>query len=682
MLVSWKWLSRYVDLSMPIGDLETRLALSGLNHESTAEVDDDFVIDLEVTSNRGDCLGHIGVAREVAVLYDKQLCLPSVDLPESSDSNGQNGTGHGVPVDIQMPEACTRYVARLISGVTIGPSPQWLVDSLRTVGLNSINNVVDATNYVMLECGQPLHAFDFDKVHGGEITVRTARDGETIEAIDHHTYTLDRSMCVIADAARPIAIAGVMGGATTEVTNTTKTVLIEAGVFAPLSVRRTARKLKLASASSYRFERKVDPCGVNWASRRVCELILSTGGGTVSGFVTDTHPKIPTPAHVTLTFSHVQRLLGIDIDRDAILRILTALGCRVIGDDGASKHAVRFESPSWRHDLTREVDLIEEIARIYGYDKIPENEPIAVMPSAKRPFDIAVEKVRGVMMAAGFCEAMTPSIVTDKTDALVSPWTERPALATVTTMLEGARKLRRSIVPSLLQSRAANWAAANVEADLFEIAHVYLPGVTANDLPLEQYSLGFVSGDDYFVVKGFVDSIAQRLGLSNRLQYESIPVPGMDSAWSTQIKLGDRVVGYQGLIDAAVVRELKMLGRVVAVELSLVALLEVAKLVPTQQDVSPFPSIVRDLNLVVAESVRWSSLEHAVRAAVGVELAGVHYRETYRDAKRDGEDRKRILLSVELRKADTTLTHAEADSLITSILNACEKDVGAKLLST
>ncbi len=676
MLVSWKWLSRYVDLTMPIGELETRLALSGLNHESTAEVDDDFVIDLEVTSNRGDCLGHIGVAREVAVLFDKQLRTPIISLEESSDAQDQD-----IPVDIQMPEACSRYVARLIQGVTVGPSPQWLADSLRTVGINSINNVVDATNYVMLECGQPLHAFDFDNVNGDGVIVRAARDGETMEAIDHHTYTLDGSMCVIADAVRPIAIAGVMGGAATEVTHATKTILIEAGVFAPLSVRRTARKLKLASASSYRFERKVDPCGVDWASRRVCELIQTTGGGMVLKHATDTHPKMPTATQVTLTYSHIRKLLGINVDREDVLRILTALGCRVVGDDGAGKHVVRLESPSWRHDLTREVDLIEEIARIHGYDKIPENEPIAVMPSAKRPFDIAVEKVRGVMMAAGFCEAMTPSIVTDKTDSWVSPWSDRPALATVTTMLEGARKLRRSIVPSLLQSRAANWAAANVEADLFEIAHVYLPGITANDLPLEQYSLGLVSGEDYFIVKGIVDSMAARLGLSGGLQYESVSVPGMDSAWSTRIKLGDQIVGYQGLIDPAVVRDLKIPGRVVAVELSLVALLENAKLVPTQTDVSPFPSIIRDLNLVVAESVRWASLEHAVRAAVGVELAGVHYRETYRDTKRDGEDRKRILLSVELRKPNTTLTHAEADLLVTSILTACENNVGAKLLS-
>ncbi len=675
MLVSWKWLSRYVDLSMPIGDLENRLSLSGLNHESTVAMGDDFLIDLEVTSNRGDCLGHIGVAREIAVLYDKVLREPIIELAEPKAAKP------AVSVANQMQDACGRYTARVIRGVTVGPSPQWLADSLRTIGIPSINNVVDATNYVMMECGQPLHAFDFDKLAGGRITVRPARDGETIEAIDHHTYSLDRTMCVIADANDAVAIAGVMGGSATEVTDNTRNLLVEAAIFTPLSVRRTARRLKIASASSYRFERRVDPVGVDWASRRVCDLIIDCGGGELTGGAVDTNPVLPSPTQVLLNYSHISRLLGMDIDRGEVLRILTALGCRVVGDDGPGKPAIRLESPSWRHDLTREVDLIEEIARIHGYDKIPENDPIAVAPSAKRPFDVAVEKVRMAMTAAGFCEAMTPSIVTERTDSMLSAWTDRPSLATVAAMLEGARKLRRSLAPSLLQSRAANWAAASVEADLFEIAHVYLPGPTDADLPAEQYTLGLVSGQDFFFIKGLVEAIAQRLGISYALHYEPSLISGMDPDWSVRIKLGNQVIGCQGAVDSKWLREMKLPGTVIAAELSLVALLDVAQLVPKQREVSPFPSIIRDLNLVVEETVRWSSLECSVRGAVGAELAAVHYRETYRDTKRDGDGRKRILLSVELRKPDTTLTHAEADSLVKNILDRCEQEVGAKLLS-
>ena len=275
---------------------------------------------------------------------------------------------------------------------------------------------------------------------------------------------------------------------------------------------------------------------------------------------------------------------------------------------------------------------------------------------------------------------MTPSIVTDKIDKMVSPWTERPALATSTTMLEGARKLRRSILSSLLQSRAANWAAANADADLFEISHVYLPGPAEGDLPVEQYSLGLVSGQDYFVVKGVVESIANRLGLPQQVRFEPTTITGFDAAWSAKVMLGNRLVGYQGVVDPTAIRELKLPGVVVLAELSLVALLEQARLVPTQKVVSQFPSIVRDLNLIVDESVRWSSLENAVRVAVGEELEAVHYRQTYRDPKRDGEHRKRILLSVELRKPNMTLTHADADSLVKSILDSCDTAVGAKLL--
>lgn len=673
MLVSWKWLSRYVDLPMPLADLESRLALSGLNHESTARVGDDFVIDLEVTSNRGDCLGHLGVAREVAVLYDLPLRTPVVDL-----ASGGSEIEKFTSVANEFPEACSRYTARLLQGVKVGPSPDWLSSSLQSVGINSINNVVDATNYVMLECGQPLHAFDFDALDEQRIVVRRAHAGETIEAIDHRTYTLDPSMCVIADASKAVAVAGVMGGAASEVTDKTVNLLIEAAVFTPLSVRRTARKLKLFSPSSFRFERRVDPERVDWASRRVCEIIVSSGGGEIVAGSIDTAPQLSQAAPVVLRFSQLKRLLGIEIGRDEVLRILAALGCQQTGEAAGR---VELQTPSWRHDLTREVDLIEEVARIHGYDKIPEDHPIPVVASAKRPFDVAVEKIRGVLVAAGISEAMTPSIVTDKLDAMVSPWTQTPALATEVPMLEGARKLRRSLLPSLLQSRAGNWSASSTHADLFEIAHVYLPGDGPEDLPTEQYTLGIVTGLDFYALKGVLGELATRLGLPWPLAYESTSLDGLNDDWSVQIRGGDQTVGYLSAAHPRLMKELKLPGEVTVAELSLGALLQSAKLVPTQRSVSTFPSIQRDLNLIVDESVQWASLENAVRAAVGTELAAVTYKETYRDPAKDGPDRKRILLAVELQKSDATLTGAEADAMVASILTNCEQAVGAKLLS-
>ena len=277
MLISWTWLQQYVPLTMQPEELEQRLMMAGLNHEETRAAGDDLCIDLEVTSNRPDCLGHIGIAREVAVLWESTLTIPAARPVE-----GKTRVEDLVQVRIDCADLCPRYTARVVRGVRVGPSPDWLAKRLATVGIAAINNVVDVSNYVMMECGQPLHSFDYAKLQGPAIIVRRPLGGESIEAIDHKTYGLESEMCVIADAARAVAIAGVMGGAATEVNEETRDVLIEAADFDPISVRTTARQLGLHSDSSYRFERRVDPEGIDWASRRCAELILEVAGGELA----------------------------------------------------------------------------------------------------------------------------------------------------------------------------------------------------------------------------------------------------------------------------------------------------------------------------------------------------------------------------------------------------------------
>lgn len=680
MLVSWKWLQRYVDLDMDRAELETRLSLSGLNHEGTETAadnpelaKDDFCIDLEVTSNRGDCLGHLGVAREIAVLYHSKLTIPDVSPAESSVDVNEL-----LNVDNQFTEACPRYTARVIQGVKIGPSPQWMQDALKSIGIASVNNVVDATNYVMMECGQPLHAFDLASLRDAKIVVRRAQENETLQAIDHRDYALDPDMCVIADSKNASAVAGVMGGAASEVTDATKDIVIEAAIFVPLSVRRTARKLKLHSPSSYRFERRVDPAGVDWASRRVCELILESAGGSLAKGIIDTDPAWVKREPVTLTLSELERILGIQVPAGEVDRILIALGCESDGKIGSG--AGSFVPPSWRHDLTRPADLIEEVARIYGYDKIPEDSPIPVTPSAKRVFDVATEKIRGVMIAAGLSEAMTPSLVTKQLDESLSPWTDRPAMQTQTAMLKGAKRLRRTLMPSLLQARANNWAAASLEANLFEIAHTYLPGPTANDLPEEVYTVGMVCGSDYFVAKGVIESLGVGVGIRQPLSVSPIKGNGFEPGKLLELRFGESMVGYLGVVDAKTLKPWKLPGPVVVAELVISKLIELAELVPQQKVVSMFPSVERDLNFVMDESVRWNELESVVRSAAGQKLKSVQYRETYRDAKKDGQDRKRVLLSVQLQRADGTLSGTDADAMIQSVIGACQKTLGAELL--
>ena len=397
MIVSWNWLKEYVDLNMTHDDLVDRLTMSGLNHEGTEEVDKDQAIDLEVTSNRVDCLGHIGVAREIAVLYEQPLKVPAAEIA----TNSQPVAGE-VAVAIDAPEHCFRYTARLIKGVKIGPSPQWLQDRLTAIGIGVVNNVVDVTNYVMMECGQPLHAFDYAKIADGKIIVRSAKQDEEFVAIDHKTYKLDNNMCVIADGNGPVAIAGVMGGAESEVSDATTDVLLEAAYFDQLSVRKTARKLKLFSPSSFRFERNIDSQNIDWASRRACELILEIAGGEVCDGLVDAGQQPTTPADVTLRYGQLERLLGIAIPVDFSKQCLESLGAVITSSDDKS---VTVTPPSWRKDLTREVDLIEEVGRVYGFDKIPDDVNVPMAASHRPDSDRMLDRIRGAMTACGYDES-------------------------------------------------------------------------------------------------------------------------------------------------------------------------------------------------------------------------------------------------------------------------------------
>ncbi len=283
------------------------------------------------------------------------------------------------------------------------------------------------------------------------------------------------------------------------------------------------------------------------------------------------------------------------------------------------------------------------------------------------------------MTSSGLSEAMTPSVVTKKLDDSLSPWTDRPALRTQTPMLKGARTLRRSLLPSLLEGRAKNWSSASIAADLFEIAHIYLPTDDDDSLPAEQYSLGIVSGSDFFVVKGILEILCERMGMEDRLDVESVNRAGLTAG--VELKLGDSLLGYLGIADPKLLKTWKLPPPVAIAELSLPMLLERSQLVPQQLAISTYPSIQRDLNFIVAESVRWSEMENVVRAAVGSELASVTYRETYRDEKKDGKNRKRVLMSVELQRHDATLSGEQADELVGKVIGACSKKLSAELLS-
>ena len=674
MIVSWNWLKEYVLLDMPLAELETRLMMSGLNHEGTQEIQGDMAIDLEVTSNRPDCLGHLGVAREVAVLWQRELELPRANPHESSSPIAKFAR-----VDIECSDLCPRYSARVIRNVKVAPSPAWIQRRLTTLGIACVNNVVDISNYVLMECGQPLHVFDFDKLAGSRILVRQAKAGEEFEAINHKTYRLEPEMCVIADEKRTVALAGVMGGLDTEVTLDTSDLLIESALFNPISVRNTARRLNLHSDSSYRFERALDPQGVDWASRRCSELILDIAGGELAQGVINVGTPAEPRSPVVLRFSQLKRILGIDIDREEVCRILTALGNRPSKRD---EKQVEVVPPSWRQDLSREIDLVEEVARIHGYDKIPEDVNVPMAPSSPRKLDRVLRVVRGVLTSSGMDEALTLSAVDEAWNEAFSPWTEEPAVRSQIPVLRGASCLRRSLIPSLLGSRKINEALANPWIELFESAHIYLQRQGG---PIEEKKvLALTKGEeanchDFRSVKGILESILSALHISLPLEMRPFNSHLFKPGRGAELRLANEGWGYMGEVSPAGLEEFDLRAPCTVAEIDIAPLVRLSELIPKYIEPSSYPAIQRDVNLVVDERVHWAEVEKVASNAAGALLESLRYTDTYRDEKKLGLGKKSLLFSASFRSTRSTLTNPEVDAMRDKIVAACGKQLGAEL---
>lgn len=675
MLISWDWLSDYVKIDRPLEEVVSRWAMSGLNHEGTEIVEGVPVIDLEVTSNRADCLGHIGIAREASVLYRVPLVVP-----QPSPATSKTSIASVLRLDNRFEDACPRYTARVIRGVKIGPSPEWLAKRLRAIGIKTINNVVDATNYVMMECGQPLHAFDLAQIRGGKIIVRPAADKENFLAIDHKNYVLDPQMVVIADAERAVALGGVMGGAESEVSDTTTDLLIESASFAPMSIRRTARKLKLHSPSSHRYERRIDPNQLDWASRRCCELILATAGGELLDGFLDTNSVQTNLPEIDLRKSQIARVIGIEIPWETSCDILKRLGCGVARAD---EHHCAVAPPSFRQDLPREIDLIEEVARIYGYEQIPEDAMVPMVASMRRPKDIVMSTLRNVATAAGFDETLNPSLIGRSVADRISPWSNEAPLTTMVPLLEGASTLRRSLIPSLIAARLHNQSQSNRDVRLFETANVYLPN--GNQLPREQLNLGCIAESELRVVRGVFEEILHRVwgvgGDIPKLSETKVTWDFLESGSGISWMAGETMLCWIGSLSRSLSQSLKLDGPATLGEMNLDLLLQHAQLVPRVRDVIPFPAIERDLNLVVDEVLQWQSLQGVIAKSAGPLCVDILFREIYRDTKRDGVGKKRVLLTLKLQSATDTLRSEQADEVVASVLGACRSQLGAELLA-
>jgi phenylalanyl-tRNA synthetase beta chain len=675
MLVSFDWLKQYVAVDLTAEELAHRLMFVGLNDDGVSKVDHDFCLNLEVTSNRPDWLGMIGIAREAAVLFGKPLTLPAAQPP-----SGKTHVSGLAQVKLECPELCPRYTARVIRGVKVGPSPSWLARRLTTIGIACVNNVVDITNYVLMECGQPLHAFDLAKLAGQQIVVRRAIKDERFLAINHKEYVLDESICVIADAKRPVALGGVMGGADTEVSNSTRDLLIESAAFDPMSIRSTARKLVLHSDSSYRFERPLDPEGVDWASRRCCELILEIAGGELADGVIDVGRHATERSAISLRFSQLKRVLGIDVPATEARRILVALGNQEVIADASHVEVI---PPSWRRDLEREIDLVEEVARVHGYDKIPEDASVPMFPSYRTQEDRALSRIRQVLLAAGLDEAMTLSAVDEAWSNAISPWTNEPPLTANMPVLRRADQLRRSLLPSLLGARRTNETLSNPIIELFEIAKVYLP-TGHGTLPDEPLMLGITSGKDFRSVKGIIEAIVASLNPQLELRVMPFEHPLFDQERSCELRLstpsGPPVVfGHLGVVSDAGLKTFELRGSTTVAELKVDVLVQIANLVPQYRPLPIYPAVSRDLNFVVDEAVSWSTLAQTIRESAKPLAEELAFVDDYRNEERLGKGKKSLLMTLTLRSHDATLTNEQADAVRQRVVDAVRNEHDGEL---
>ncbi len=640
----------------------------------------DKVLDISLTPNRPDCACMVGIARELAALLGNRLREPSTELVET-----------GPPVDeltrIEVPDAdlCPRYTARIVTDVTVGPSPMWMAERLRRGGLRPINNIVDATNYVLLELGHPLHAFDYDKLGEHRVVVRRARAGESITTIDDVKRKLTGDMLVIADAARPVGLAGIMGGLDSEIAGDTRRVLLESACFLPTSIRRTSKKLGLMTEASYRFERGADIELAPRALDRAAQLIAELAGGKIATGMIDVYPN-PTPRRkVTLRPSRARRLLGCRISTSRMKDSLTRLGFDVAELD---KNLV-VTVPARRVDVSMESDLIEDIGRLHGYDRLPGS-------AGARPHIVARDRrrhdmrnvVRGVMAAAGFSEAISYSFISPQLAADAGFPDHADQMLRIRNPLSSEQSaMRMSLLPGLLSALRTNHRRGRPDCRMFEIGRVFLPR-EGQPLPREPERLAFAASGvavakswdapsqhtDLFLLKGVVETLADRLGIAST---EFVPhdYPSLEQGQSFSVEFDGVDVGCIGAVPV-----------VSGEETTFVCELDIhhaiARAVPERQytPVSQYPPSYRDLAVVVSEGIPADDIEATVRAAAGETLAELRLFDLYR-GRQVPAGKKSLAYSLTFVHDERTLTDQEIDTVIKTIVKQLAENHDATLRS-
>jgi phenylalanyl-tRNA synthetase beta chain len=642
------------------------------------------VIELEITPNRPDCLSMIGVAREMAVLYGSELKWPAFEISET-----ENDVNEEISVRIDDEEKCPRYTARVLKGAKIGPSPEWMQKRLEAAGIRPISNVVDITNYVMLETGHPLHAFDKTLVAGNQIVVRSANPGEKMHTLDDVERDLTEEMLVIADAEKPSAIAGVMGGNVSEISDGTTTILLEAAAFETSSIRHTAKKLGLITDSSYRFQRGVNTDSVEGASRRAAALMCELAGARLCKGIVDAYPQPKAEIKIPFSWSRMVSMIGADISVDKMQSIFKTLEIGIEDDSGETAVAV---VPSFRLDLEREVDLVEEIARIHGVDNIPAKTPLAkVIPDSDDSRVRAVSGLRNVLQGLGVSEIMNYTLVNHPLLDLFNKENceSREELPHPISMDQSV--MRTSLIPQLVESLGRNHSRQVNEACFYELGRVFN---RVDNVPVqaETVSLGMmgpvgrglldkraaVSEEEMFVwMKGLIEKLCAMQNLK-AVSFKAEDRPEFEPGKAVSILLNGETIGCMGLVNKTARDEWRLTGPVAAAELCLDALLEKAFEISKTEDLAQFPSMSRDIALVLDESVKHEEVVKLVEKANPKDLESFGLFDVYQ-GKGIEKGKKSLAYTFVYRSAKQTLTDKKVNKAHQKLTDFLCKQLGASL---
>ena len=673
MKITYNWIKKYIKLNARAEDLASKLTMSGSEVGTFEKSGDDVVMELEITANRPDCLNIIGMAREASAVFDQDLILPDFTVKEE-------GKGPDMKIEVNDDNLCPRYTARVITTVSVAALLGEIKKLILSVGMREVNNIVDITNYCLMETGQPMHAFDLDKITGGKVVVRKAKKGEKLITIDEVERKLEEGMLVIADESGPIAIAGVMGGKRTEVTDKTKNILLESAYFDPIAIRRTARKLCLSSDSSYRFERGVDKAMVKKASDRASALISEYAGGKINQLY-DVGKVSGKKIELTLDINKTGKILGVSLENKTVATILKRLGMEV---EEEKESFLRVKVPSYREDITREIDLVEEVGRIYGYDNIPERvEKIIPQTSRKDKARKVKEKVCTILAGCGMNEIMTYSLINEKS-VKAFPEFNKDIVELWNPISEEHKILTPQLLSGMLRSVIWNINRNNKDLGLFEIAKSY------NSLPENGYketstlSLGLTGclrknwqeGDriaSFFDLKGIVEKLLKKLNLAP--VFLQSKMEGFINCVEIKIDNEFTCIGFIGEAGPGLLREHGIEQQVFLSHIDLEKVAGKATLDVSYRSIPKFPFSVRDISIVCKKTMNIGDVEKVIKSSCEQRVHDVEIVSVY-EGDSIPEDKRSVSFSIKygdlcrtLKDEEIEEAHAKICKLISEKLN-------------